>query len=116
MTSISEVREQLRAFVSERQWEKFHSPKNLAAGLSTEAAELLEIFVWLSEDESRSLNEKQLARVREEIGDIQLYVINLSEKFGLDPIQYAADKLVINEHRYPAHLVIGSAKKYDQYR
>jgi len=113
--TMSILKERLRAFNAERDWEKFHSPKNLASGLATEAAEVLEIFLWLTEIESVSLSESQLSRLREEIGDVQLYLINLADKFSLDPLECAARKLNLNAEKYPADRVRGSAKKYNEY-
>ena len=115
MTTSLEVLNRLNAFVAERDWEKFHSPKNLAAGLAIEAAELLELFLWVGEEESRKLDEPHLARLREEIGDVQLYLINLAAKFDLDPLECASVKLDINKLKYPADQVRGSAKKYNDY-
>lgn len=99
----------------ERDWGKYHSPKNLSMGLSVEAAELSEIFLWLTEEESKNLNDNQLAHLKEEIGDVMIYIINLSAKFDIDPIQCAKDKLKLNESKYPASTVKGSAKKYTEY-
>lgn len=115
MTSVPELQERLRAFVAAREWEQFHSPKNLAAGLATEAAELLEIFLWLTEAESSRLGADKLARLRDEIGDVQLYLVNLADKFALDPLECASVKLEANEAKYPAERVRGSAKKYNEY-
>jgi len=115
VTSVSELRERLRAFVAARDWAKFHSPKNLAAGLSTEAAEILEIFLWLTEVESSQLSTDKVACLRDEIGDVQLYLINLADKFSLDPLECAMAKLEKNETKYPAERVRGSAKKYNEY-
>lgn len=106
----------IRAFVREREWEVFHTPKNLAAGLTVEAAELLEIFLWLTAEESRQLPEEKLAKVREEMGDVLIYLVNLADKFGLDPVACARQKMALNREKYPADLVRGSAKKYNEYR
>jgi dCTP diphosphatase len=113
--TVAALARALQAFAKERDWEQFHSPKNLASGLAIEAAELLEVFLWLTEDESHRLDERQLARLREEIGDVQLYLINLADKFGLNPVDCAAEKLELNCQKYPADRVRGSAKKYDEY-
>lgn len=113
--SVAALTQALRAFAAERDWEKFHSPKNLASGLAIEAAELLEVFLWLTDEDSRRLDERQLARLREEIGDVQLFLLNLADKFGLDPITCAVEKLEVNRIKYPAERVRGQAKKYDQY-
>lgn len=115
MSSVPELQESLRAFVAARDWTQFHSPKNLAAGLATEAAEILEIFLWLTEAESSQLSVDKLARLRDEIGDVQLYLINLADKFALDPLECASAKLKVNEVKYPVERVRGSAKKYNEY-
>lgn len=115
MTSAALVRERLRLFVAARDWQQFHSPRNLAAGLSIEAAEVLELFLWLSDADSQRLDETKLLRLKEEIGDVQLYLLNLADQFGLDPLECALEKLKENEQKYPADLVRGSAKKYDEY-
>lgn len=104
----------LRRFAHEREWEKFHSPKNLAMALSVEAAELQEIFLWLSEQQSTALSPKQMARAREELADVCLYLLQLSDKLGIDLIQAARDKLVLNAVKYPADLARGRSDKYDE--
>jgi dCTP diphosphatase len=106
---------QVRAFARDRDWEQFHSPKNLAMGLSVEAAEILEIFQWLTEEESRTLNAQALSRLEEEIGDVMIYLIGLADKFGLDPVDLTTRKLSINAKKYPADLVRGKARKYSEY-
>lgn len=115
MSSLQELRENLRAFVAARDWAQFHSPKNLAAGLATEAAEILEIFLWLTEAESSQLSADKMARLKDEIGDVQLYLVNLADKFSLDPLECASAKLAANEIKYPAERVRGSSKKYNEY-
>jgi len=115
LTSVQELQEKLRAFVAARDWAQFHSPKNLAAGLAVEASEVLEIFLWLTEAESSQLSAEKLAHLRDEIGDVQLYLINLAEKFQLDPLSCALAKLEANDLKYPAERVHGSAKKYNEY-
>jgi NTP pyrophosphatase (non-canonical NTP hydrolase) len=112
---MDELRAQLKQFVLERDWEQYHSPKNLAIGLAVEASELLEVFIWLSDDDSRTLNDRQLLQLKEELGDILLYLINLADKFSLDPVQCAQEKLELNRTKYPADLVRGSARKYTEY-
>ncbi|QWR78847.1 nucleotide pyrophosphohydrolase [Candidatus Magnetomonas plexicatena] len=83
--------------------------------LSAEAAEIVEIFQWLTEDESRSLSESKLSGLRQEIADVFIYLINLSDKFSIDLIKEAHDKLEINCKKYPAHIVKGKADKYTEY-
>ncbi len=112
---MQELIEDIRDFVTERDWEQFHTPKNLAAGLTVESSELLEIFLWMTPEESRNLPMETLAKVREEIGDVMIFLLNLASKFELDPVECAKAKMVQNRQKYPAELVRGSAKKYDEY-
>jgi len=100
---------------SRTQLEAVSLPKNLAMALSVETAELMEIFQWLSEEESCQLDERQLSALKEEIGDVVLYLTGLADKFDLDPIECAEAKIKLNEVKYPPHIVKGSAKKYDEY-
>ena len=111
---MKELKKKLKQFTIERNWEQFHSPKNLAIGISTEASELLEIFMWLSDDESRSPSPKQLARIREEVGDITINLVNFCSKFGIDPIECANQKIEINRQKYPVEKAFGNAKKYNE--
>ena len=112
---MKDLKKDIEEFVIEREWNQFHSPKNLAIGLNIEAAELMEIFQWLKEDECSNLNDIQLNKLKEEIGDVLIFLINLSDKFGLDPVICAKEKLLINKKKYPVDKVKGSAKKYDEY-
>jgi len=105
----------LRAFAAERDWEQFHSPKNLAMALSVEVAEIVEIFQWLTQDESRNLDFKKREKVKEEIGDVLIFLINLADKLGIDAVEAAKEKLKINRTKYPAELVRGKANKYTDY-
>ncbi len=98
---MQSLKKQIEDFAIERDWEKYHSPKNLAMGLSVEASELLEIFLWKTEQESQNLPENQLNDLKEEIGDIMIYLTNLANKFGLDPIECAKQKLELNKAKYP---------------
>lgn len=110
------LKKQIANFAKERDWDKYHSPKNLAIGLAVEASELLEIFLWLTEDESRNLPESKLDNIKEEIGDVMIYLVNIANQFGLDPIECAKRKLELNKEKYPRDLVRGSAKKYTEYK
>ena len=114
--TIDDLREELRRFVQARDWEQFHSPKNLAMGIAAEAGELLEIFLWLTGDESRALDESQREQLKQEIGDVMIYLTLLADQFDLDPVTCARDKLRLNEQKYPAERVRGSAKKYTEYK
>ena len=115
MTELEQLRLKLRDFAAERDWDQFHSPKNLAMALSVEASELVECFQWLTEEQSRSLSAQQLAAVTDEIADIQLYLIRLADKLDVDIRNAVSDKFKKNEAKYPADKVRGSAKKYNEY-
>ena len=104
----------LRAFAKERDWEQFHSPKNLSMALSVEVAEIVEIFQWLTQEESRNLNFEKRERVKEEIGDVMIFLANLADKLDIDPMEAAKEKLKINRTKYPADLVKGKANKYTE--
>jgi dCTP diphosphatase len=111
---LSQLREALRQFAADRDWDQFHSPKNLASALAVEAAELLECFQWLTEAESRHLSPDQLARTREEMADVLNYLVRLADKLDVDLIQAARDKIQKNALKYPAEKARGSAKKYSE--
>jgi dCTP diphosphatase len=104
----------IREFADERDWEQFHSPKNLSMALAVEAGEILEHFQWLTEEESRSLDTKTLNKVKEEIGDVQIYLARLADQLGFSPLQAAHEKLEQNQKKYPASKSKGSAKKYTE--
>jgi NTP pyrophosphatase (non-canonical NTP hydrolase) len=110
--ALLELRERLREFAAERDWEQFHSPKNLAIALSVEAAELLEHFQWLTEDASRRLTAAELAQVREELADVLLYLVRLADRLGVDLIDAAKDKIALNARKYPVGAARGSSRKY----
>ena len=113
---MKDLKDAIKDFIEERDWEQFHSPKNLAMALSVEVAEIVEHFQWLTQEQSRNLPPEKLAEVREEIGDVILYLVELSEKLGIDPVDAAKAKLEINSQKYPAGLVKGRASKYTEYR
>ena len=113
MTELETLRDQVRDFARERDWEQFHSPKNLAMALAGEAGELLEVFQWLTEEQSRSLDERALAAASEEIADVLLYLVRLADRLGVDPLAAAREKLVANALKYPVDKARGSARKYD---
>ena len=104
----------LREFARERDWEQFHSPKNLAAALSVESAELLEHFQWLTEEQSRSLDVDKRVAVGEELADVLLYLLQLADKLQIDPVEAAQNKLQINASKYPAERARGRADKYTE--
>lgn len=104
----------IREFVAERDWEQYHSPKNLSTALAVEAAELAEIFQWLTEDQSRNLTPAQKAHASEEIGDVLVYLVDLAEKLDIEPLRAAFDKLEKNREKYPVEKARGNAVKYDE--
>ena len=110
--SIEELRDKLRAFAAERDWNQFHSPKNLSMALSVEAAELLEHFQWVTDAESAKLSPETRAKVREELADVLLYLIRLADRLDIDLAAAATDKLKVNAAKYPVEKSHGSRKKY----
>jgi dCTP diphosphatase len=114
MTELESLRDELRSFAAERDWDQFHSPKNLAMALSAEAGELLEVFQWLTPEASATLAPEKHAAVSEEIADVLLYVIRLADKLGIDPVVAARAKLAANARKYPADKARGNAKKYNE--
>ncbi len=114
MNELEGLREQLRQFAAARDWEQFHSPKNLAMALAAESGELLEIFQWLTEEQSRGLEPRAQAKATEEIADILLYLVRLGDQLGIDPIAAARAKLVENDRKYPADKARGNARKYTE--
>ena len=112
---LDDLRSAIGAFIRERDWEQFHSPKNLAMALSVEVAEIVEHFQWLTEEESKNLTPEKLAEIREEIGDVMIYLTGLADKLGVDPVEAAKAKVAINGQKYPAELVKGKASKYTDY-
>ena len=115
MTDLESLRNQLRTFAADRDWDQFHSPKNLAAALAVEAAELLEHFQWLTEAQSQQLPPEALNEVRTEVADVLLYLIRISDKLGIDLIAAANAKIELNAAKYPVDMIEkarGSSKKY----
>ncbi len=114
--NITDIQKKLRKFAEERNWDQFHSPKNLSMALAAEAAELLEIFQWLTEEQSKELvkNEKEMALVREEAADVFIYLARLADKLGIDIEEEVKKKIRLNEQKYPVELSKGSATKYNR--
>ena len=110
--SLDSLKLQLRQFAADRDWNQFHSPKNLAAALSVEAAELLEPFQWLTEEQSKNLSPEKREAVRKEIADVLIYLIRLADKLDIDLLQAARDKIVENAAKYPVEKAKGSMRKY----
>ena len=114
MNDLEALRQQLRNFASDRDWEPFLSPKNLAMALSVEASELVEHFQWLTEEQSKRLSSEAVTAVGHEAADVLLYLIQLSDKLGIDLIAAANRKIAMNAEKYPVDKARGTAKKYTE--
>ena len=112
--SLTTLAEELRTFADERDWDQFHSPKNLAMALAVEASEIMEHFQWLTEEQSVALSPEKLLQVQEEIGDVLIYLTRLADKLGINLLEAAGKKLEVNRSKYPVDKVRGSAKKYTE--
>jgi NTP pyrophosphatase (non-canonical NTP hydrolase) len=110
---LRELRDALRAFAAERDWDQFHSPRNLATALAVEAAELLEPFQWLTDEQGRSLPPEVRAAVEEELADVLLYLVRLADKLDVDLPSAARAKMVRNAEKYPVATSRGTSRKYD---
>ncbi|MCW8132116.1 MAG: nucleotide pyrophosphohydrolase [Planctomycetota bacterium] len=115
-TTVGTLKAQAKAFRDARNWAQFHDPKNLAAALSIEAAELQELFLWKSKDEAAALaaSEKGRARLREEAADVFLFLLHFAEATGLDLSEAVAEKLRLNEAKYPVEKSYNNHRKYDE--
>jgi len=113
--SLEQLRERLARFAAERDWEQFHSPKNLSMALIAEAAELVEHFQWLSQEQSHALAPDKEREVALELADILIYTIRCADRLDIDLVQAAWDKIEINEGRYPAEKVRGDARRAGEY-
>jgi len=111
---LEDLRRRLAEFAAARDWDQFHSPKNLAMALAAEAGELLEHFQWLSEAQSAALGDEQRDEVALELADILLYLVRLSDKLDIDLAAAAHRKIALNDRKYPADKSRGSARKYDR--
>ncbi len=114
--SIKEVMDRLQTFLSERDWEKFHDPKNLAMSIAIEAAELMELFQWRTNSEASDVagNPETLKRVREELADVMLYCFSMAQTLDIDIARAMIDKIALNAMRYPADRFRGIARKYNE--
>lgn len=112
--SLETLRDRVREFAFARQWDNYHTPKNLAMALIVEAAELVERFQWLSPEESAQLDPERHEQVRQEIADVLIYLTRLADLLNIDLLQAAADKLEINARKYPVEQARGNAAKYTE--
>jgi NTP pyrophosphatase (non-canonical NTP hydrolase) len=115
---MKELQDLLAQFAQERDWEQFHTPKNLAMALAGEAGELLEIFQWLTPDESQKIMQapQKAKAVEQEMADVYSYLLRLADVLGIDLAQALTDKVEKNRDRYPVHLSRGHARKYTELR
>jgi NTP pyrophosphatase (non-canonical NTP hydrolase) len=112
--SLVRLRRALREFAVERDWDQFHSPRNLATALVVEVAELLEPFQWLTDEQSANLAPESRAAVEQEMADVLLYLVRLADRLGVDLEQAAFAKIEVNAAKYPVEKARGSSRKYDE--
>jgi len=112
---MQDLIKKLRKFANERDWEKFHSPKNLAMALSVEVAEIVEHFQWLTQDQSCNLDARTREKLKDEIGDVLIYLTRLADQLGISPLEAAESKLKKNAAKYPIDKAKGNARKYSEF-
>ena len=112
--SLDQLRNGLRRFAAAREWQQFHTPKNLAMALSVEVAELLEHFQWLTAEQSTALDARRRRAVADEIADVLLYLTRLADVLGIDAVAAARRKMQINARKYPVARARGNARKYSE--
>ena len=110
---MQELKIIIKEFIRARDWEQYHAPKNLAMALSAEVAEIVEIFQWKKEGDPLSPDEEE--NLRQEIGDVLVYLLELAEKFEIDIVKAAKEKMILNDKKYPATLGKGKGNKYTDY-
>lgn len=113
--NINSIKQRLREFSQKRDWDQFHSPKNLSMALSVEVAEIVEHFQWLTEEQSSNLSQNKLEKVKTELADSMIYLICLADKLDIDLLDAALNKIEVNERKYPVDKVKGNANKYTEY-
>ena len=112
---MKDILEELTRYTTDRDWDQFHSPKNLSMALSVEASELLELFQWKTEEASLAPTDKEKQAIADELADVFTYTLLLSKKLNIDLLEATRNKIEKNKQKYPADLVRGSAKKYTEY-
>lgn len=114
--NLEKIKRRLAKFAEDRNWDQFHTPKNLSMALAAEAAELLEIFQWLTDKQSKEIinNEKEMSLIRQEIADIFIYLVRLADKLGIDIEKAVYEKIEMNEQKYPTELSKNNAVKYNR--
>lgn len=116
MLDVKGIQQQFQKIADERDWNQFHNPKNLSMALSVEASELMEIFQWMTEEESKNIiGSNKMMAVRDEVADIALYLLRLSDLLNINLSQAIQEKLEKNIAKYPVELSRGNAKKYTEF-
>jgi len=115
LDSLEQLRQRLATFAEKRDWQQFHSPKNLSMALIAEAAELVEHFQWLTEEQSWRLGSGKKTAVGLELADILIYLIRTADQLDIDLIASALEKIKVNEQRYPVDKVRGKALRAEEY-
>jgi len=113
-SGLNKLKQRIREFAEAREWDQFHSPKNLSMALSAEVAEIIEHFQWLTEEQSKTLPKEKLAEVETELADTLIYLIRLADKLDIDLLKAAQSKIDLNEQKYPVAKAKGNAKKYTE--
>lgn len=116
MSEIRELIQKIRKFADDRDWDQYHSPKNLSMALIAESAELIEHFQWMTEEQSSNVSAEIHEQIGHELADIFVYLLRLSDKLDIDLVEAANKKMELNEEKYPADKVRGSSKKYTAYK
>lgn len=112
---FEELRKLIQKFAVERDWDKFHTPKNLAVSLCVEAAELLEPFQWLNTGAEEEINDAKRDQIRHEMADVLIYLIRLADRLVVDLPAAVREKIALNQEKYPVEKVRGDARKYNEY-
>ena len=111
---LGKIKKIIREFASERNWDKYHTPKNLSMALSVEASELVEIFQWLTQEESKNIDPKDIQSVKDEVADILIYLIRIADKLDIDLEEAILEKIKKNSEKYPVELSKDNAVKYNK--
>ena len=111
---LEKYKQKIRKFADERNWEKYHNPKNLSMALSGEAGELIEIFQWINSDDSHNLSDEDLQAAKEELADIMIYLIRIADKLDIDLESAVKEKLKLNSKKYPIELAKNNSIKYNK--
>lgn len=114
-TTLAELKAKVAAFNAERDWGRYHSPRNLAMAISVEAAELLELYLWCEDDGPQPAVASRAPKVEEEMADVLLCLLNLAERTGVDLAAAVERKMAKNAGKYPAAQVRGRMEKWDEY-